>query len=490
MTGFAFDNRKFYTIEGIYQNQGSGSISVTSATETGDVPAMVPVDVANIEEFIEKALELQVGGTSEDIYRITGKVGVVNKGSYMFIQDATGALQVNGTGTTISNAPYSIGNVVGGLVLKAKNEKAVAQGYFDNDECTWPEACAGESILPEQVALDDVDESYEFRWISLGEVTATNPATISLPGIHTSSQPNNAATITVNNSLGSSAISMTKNSKYDIVGVLVATHNYTATAGSTITRWQLYASSYKLSESSVVEDAANVGELLSKNADLQVGETSQYPYELGPVYVTVRTDDKIFIQTGTDGIVIESSEPGASLFGFNYKYADVVNGLKGKVKNDDGILVLLVSPTSYPVSTMNMPIMVQTQEATVADLETKRFVMLSLIEAEVKEDQETRSSSLKLGYLNIVDSGVLNAETGSDPVDYPGIYNLKGVSDGENFYVYSAEVESLSGIEAIDAESQEISEIYTLSGVRVAAPSAGIYIIRLKDGRTIKKTIK
>ena len=483
MSGFQLDSHKYYTITGILNNLTS--IAVISATVTGDVPPVVPVDVANIAEFIEKGANLPNNEKSEQIFRITGKVGVVKYTGTMFIQDATGAIPVQANSTSIiSSNPYKIGNVTSGLTLRAQKESNVFKGFFDVDESQWPAAIEDESILPQQVALEDFDTSYEYRWVSLKNVTATSRSAVKMPALHTTSKPDDPASVSVNRNLGSNSISFTKDKQYDMAGVLKVGWNTAATGA---TSFQFICSSWDESSSSANTDVSDVAALIEATKSLADGEVSEGNYTLGPVYVSLRTADCIFVQTATDGLMIVSSNPDANLYGFDYNYGDVVNGLTGKVKNAAGMRQLLVDPTSYPVSTMNMPMFIQVQTATPAELSTKKYFMLQLETAKL---EATRAEGLHLGGLPVVASQVLTPAEDNSPLLAGHIYTLKGVSDGTQFFVYSAEDTNPVGIDAIENAGLQIEAIYTADGVRIAEPVNGVNIIRYSDGSVRKVIIR
>lgn len=482
LPGFKFDTRKFYTIKAIYQDMNMGSLNVVAAEATGDVPAVVPVDVANVEELLEKGASLASTKISDQIYRITGKTRVVKNKNYMFIQDATAAAPVVAlANSSIDNAPYGKGSMVSGLQLRVQNVNGMLQGYFDVDESTWPAAIEGENGLPEIVASADLDPSYEFRWISLKGITAAARSTFKHDALHIASAPTAAATVTCNANLGSNSISFTKNDIYNVTGVL-----YGRRGTNGVTQWQFYTSSWEKAASTQPIPAENIGALKQANASLNDGATSEQAYELGPVYVTLRTADKIFAQTGSDGMVFASAVASADLAGFNYTYGDVVNGLQGKVTRQGDNYTMLLDPMAYPASTMNLPFMISVEAIEPAQLATTKYVMVELTDA-VVEQGAARAESLTVGGLTVVADGVLDADSESEPVS-AGVYDLKGVSDGSNFYVYSAVKKSAVGIGSIEQSAADVEAIFDASGVRRGELAPGLNIVKLTDG-TVRKVI-
>lgn len=479
--GFVFNTRQYYTIKAIYQGDYN-SLSVVWAEASGDVPAMVPIDVANIEELLEKGADLTSGKMSEDIYRITGKVTVMKNNIYMYIQDASAAAPVAAlANSSIQNAPYTMGSVVENLCLRVQNANGLIQGYYDIDESQWPEPIDGEFGLPQIINADDVDASVEFRWMNVRGVVASSRTAFKLDGLRITSSPNVAATITCNANLGAPSISFTTGDIYNVTGLFVGSHGATG-----ITRWQFYASAWEKSASTNPTPVDGIAELKETLANLDNGATSADSYKLSPVYVTVRTADKIFAQDSEDGMAFASANANYNLAGFAYEYGDVVNGFQGKVKKEDNAFTMLLDPMAFPASTMNLPFIINVEDILFSELADNKFVMVA-IEDVIVEQSAARSGELTANGIALC-TDVINADEESDAVEPNAMYNLKGVFDGETFYVYSADFTRTVGIQDITANGAEIEGIYTLSGLRTNTLSEGINIVRLTDG-TVKKII-
>lgn len=480
--GFVFNTRQFYTIKAIYQGD-LNSLSVVWAEASGDVPAIIPIDVANIEEFLEKGTGLTTGQISEDIYRITGKVTVMNHGTYMFIQDASGAIPVTAlANSSIQNAPYSVGSMVENLCLRVQNASTLIQGYYDIDESQWPEPIAGEFGLPQIINAADVEPSIEFRWMNVRGVVASSRTAFKLDGLRITSSPNVAATITCNANLGAPSISFTTGDIYNVTGLFYGRR----TASGGISQWQFYANAWEKAASTNPTPVDGIADLKETLANLDNGATSTESYELGPVYVSIRTADKIFAQDSEEGMEFASANANYNIAGFAYEYGDVVNGFQGNVKKENNAYTMLLDPMAFPASTMNLPFLINVEDVPFSELQDNKFIMVAL-EDVIVEQSATRSAELTANGIALC-TDVINADEESDAVEPNGMYNLKGVFDGETFYVYSAEFTRTVGIQDITANGAEIEGIYTLSGIRTNTLSEGINIIRFTDG-TVKKII-
>lgn len=512
MSGFAFNPKKLYTIEGMYMN--SYTIQTISAVETGDVAPIAPIKVANLEELKAAAETANFeNNISKEIYKVTGKVGILHKTSYMFVQDAEAAMMVqSNSSTSMTGNGYVNGNVAEGLTVRLMKYNDDIRAYFDVDECEWPAVIAGETYLPQIMDADDIDASYEYRWVRT-TVTATSTSAFLMNNLHTVSKPNDPASVScTNNYITDSRPSIKKDNKYIMTGIFVGNH---AATGNTT--WNFYSTSYELAPDSKIDDVDDIEALTTAVKDLKEGETTPTRYRLGPAYVTVRTSDKIFVQTGSDGMIVAAKDENGNLKAFNYEYGDIVNGLVGYVKKVNGVPTLLVDHTAFNASTMNMAMLIPVEEIEIEDIENYKHVMVK-VRAEIKtpevaEEPETpevepetpevdptegdenepesirqkeNEESFKLGNLNLVGSGVLNADGADMPWADKNVYTFTGVSDGENFYPYSAEFSHNTGIETISTESKQVKDIYTIDGMRTNALRPGINIIRLNDGTTIK----
>ncbi len=483
LPGYGFDNRKIYTITAIYQNLNSGSLSVTSAQETGNATLQTPIDIATLEEFVEKGANLKASEITEEIYRIKEKVTVVKKGNYMFIQSPTTAIPVSALATsTISSAPYESGNIVENLELRVQYSSYVLQGYFDIDESEWPEKIEGAVGLPEIVAFEDLDPSYAYRWISLKGVKAAAKTNFKHDNLHINTSTA-AATVACNTNLGAPAISFVTNNLYDLTGVLYARRSATA-----VTQWQFYTASWIEATNNVPVEVASIADLKEATKNLEDNAISENAYKLGAVYVTLRTADKIFAQNGTEGMSFVSANDQANLAGFNYKYGDVVNALQGKVSKNGVDYTMYLDPTSYPVSTMNLPFLIPSTSVSVNDLATTKNILVEVDEA-IVENTATRSTGLSVGGLNLVTDEVMNSDPDSDTIVPNAAFKLKGVSDGHNFYVYSSELLHTVGVETVNSNT-EIEAIYSVSGMKKATLTEGINIVRMSDGSVRKVVIK
>lgn len=490
MSGFQFDPHKYYTIKGIYEALNSGSVQTITAVETGDIPPLVPIEVANLTEFKEKGEDLEYNATSADIYKITGKVGILHKagGSYLIIQDGDVAMQVktNSTSSFTTDCKYVNGNVVENLVLRLQNFGGEIMGFFDRDECSWPAVVQGESFLPQIVDKADITPADEYKWVRV-RVTTSSTSAFRIEGLYTTGIPNGPVNVTfTNNNLMSSRPSAKSNTDYIFTGAFVGSHS-----GDSYSAWNFYATAYEIAPDAVINDVDDIAALKTAVATLGEGETTAVRYRLGPIYVTVRTPETIFAQTATDGIKIISNTAGSNLYGFAYNYGDVVNGMTGYVKKMNGELQLLVDPMAYNPSTMNMSFLVQTQDIEIEDIDEYPYVMVNVkAECLTPAASETTalyaaSNAFTIGSLNLIIGEVIDSEMDDVEINEHDEFNFKGVSDGENFYPYSAEYIGNTGIEEVK-ETVAVTDIYTIDGKRVNSISNGIYIIRTSDGKSHK----
>ncbi len=421
---YTFNPHKYYTVKGIFKSPST--IYVTSYEETGDVPPVVPVEVNNIAEFIAKGASLASNNDkTEEYYKITGQVGVVRCKTTMYIQDESGAIMISTANSSdIRNNPYNtIGCVTEGLILKPQKYYSTIRGYFDPNDVEWPAVVDGASIEPEEITIDNLTSDKMYRWVKVSEVTASNRNQFVAPGLHTASKPSDAASVSTNSDLSQTNITLTKAKVYDIVGV--ANANF---SNSGVTSWKFSLSSATDVTPVIVQvqDVAALREAVNSLAD---GQTSAETYDLASAFVTLTTGNGFFIQTQTDGFMTVSTD-GAD-FECPYNYGSVVPHLTGKVRNDGGVLKMLVTPSKLPAASMSVPESVVVTDITAGEIADHLFVMTKLDNLTMPAEREVPTVS------GMTFADAANALNKSD-LKAGSRYELQGVCDGSTYWIYSS----------------------------------------------------
>jgi hypothetical protein len=490
-TGEVLNVHTIYSIKALFN--GSTGLYVIDATATGSTPPLVPVEVANIKAFKEANAELTSSSVSSDLYKITGKVNVIRYKNVMYVYDETAAARVTSLQSTAisSNTNLGVGSVANNLTVFCRNLNSDIQLYFDNDECTWPEPNEGEVATPILKTLDDVTADDAYYWVKLKNIAVPSTKKLTVAGLHTYSKPNDAASVTLNSNtlMASQTI---KAGNYDILGVFVPT---ITTNG--VSSWTLYATSVEtaVAESDPIS-VENIKELQEKTSTLSVGSTSTDIYKLATVYVSGRTNNNFFAQNSIEDTTYGFSFVPAtgSFSSCSYGFGAFVNGLKGKVRNNNGQLEMLIDPSELPSATLTLSSFVQETETTPEELTTNValkniFVTLTGVKF-IKNNDVYTLSSIPAAF------DLLNA-TDMDETDNRH-YIVKGIYDGTTFHVYSADVDvkvdsiNIDDDYAINGNNIEGNvEVYTLSGTRISQTNlnAGIYLIRV-NGKCHKVIIK
>lgn len=463
------DAHTIYTVVGIYSM--AHSVIILSMQKTGEIPPLVPVEVADINAFMEKALtaEFDTSGISKDIYQISGDVTVITKtGSRtMFIEDKSGAIPVTALASNVSASNYDFGTVIGGFKVKLNKSGNRLMALFDPDEATWPE---GRTSMPEAkvVSLENLNAEDSYFYISINAAEMASANNFKAPQLRTASNPTAAASVVCQRSTinAGSISSMAKGKKYDMTGVL---YPYSINTEGEVSSWYFYVRTATETVEPQIIECEGVADLKSKLSQLAVGATSYDSYKLGVAQVTAVTESTMFVQTTGDddvvsGLGIVPAGATADFSACKYELGQLVDALTGKVTNVDGRLVMNVDASALPGSTLKLavePLVIKLDELKQNNAYQDIYVKIEGVSVTVSE---TKSVNYEFDGIGIVD-GLVNAQ----PVELKSaFYDLSGVYDGKDFYLLNATEADKTGIDTTEADG-----IY-INGDSVSVPEGSV----------------
>lgn len=172
----------------------------------------------SVKVFDTLAQLVQAGKESggDDIeFIFDGTVGVTyQNGSYLYIQDETAAMQVNGQRLPA----YKNGDRIDGFAGTLHSN--YYSSYVEADVTSFKEAVAGDEILPEVVEIEDFAANMQYKYVQIKDVYVTNysdPATYQADG---TLKDRNNASIDFSNKFGIDVVSEDNTMLYNVVGIL------------------------------------------------------------------------------------------------------------------------------------------------------------------------------------------------------------------------------------------------------------------------------
>ena len=486
---FSPDAHALYTITAIYTS--TGSLALVSMEKTGDVPPLVPVEVSDIRGFLDAfdTASFDSSGISADIYRITGTVVILNKTRTMFVEDASAGMEVTAKSTSnISNCGYTFGTKVSGLTFRLYKVSNKKVALFDPDECVWPEGSSADAE-PRVTTAATLSPSDKYRYVVMEGVEMSAANAFSALTLPTAASPQGPSTVSCNRTtLNVSTIaSLTKGQKYDITGILYPTYlNEDGSANG----WGFYLRTATPTPDIVVIACEDIADLKTKTASIAVGQTSAEIYELGVISISAVAREAIFAQTMDDDEVNSGFKfiPSGST-GFEtclYQSGQLVNGLRGHVRNEGGNLVMLVDGTTLPGSTLrrNLDPTATSLQSLIGD-NALTNVLVSIESVPVVA--ATRASGYSMEGIDIVNGLVSSDAT----INSSGVYDLEGVFDGTAFYLTSAEAAVSDGVILPEMVSGDV-KMYDIQGrlVKSTDPAPGIYIMTGPEGSRKIRIVK
>lgn len=156
---------------------GPGTTTITAAFAGNDtyyaksVSYSLTITEIKTVDNIAAFLTLEKGETAKFANPVTV---VYMSGKYLFVKDATGALQLYNSAAAYT-LPYKQGQTISGFEAVRDAYNGTPQGAVAETIATFPAAAEGEetTIEPETILPDDLDASYYNAYVEIKDVTVT-----------------------------------------------------------------------------------------------------------------------------------------------------------------------------------------------------------------------------------------------------------------------------------------------------------------------------